>query len=141
LLVLVSGCGGGESYTERALEEYRVGSGADFAQARKKPAAKDLAAWRKKMKAVAPGSKDDFYQGLWVLNTQRDHDQHMRDHLAKSLYLRAAYFRVFGKPADVQKKGDHQVWSHSCTDGKVTLQGLLQVADAPDYLLLFPPKW
>ena len=59
-LLFLTGCGGGDSYTEKALEEYRVGNGADFRQARKKPAAKEVTAWQKKMKKVAAGSKDDF---------------------------------------------------------------------------------
>lgn len=139
--LLIVGCGGfGESYTDRALDEFRAGNTYDWRQKRKSPSAKDVAAVEKRVKSVAAGTRRDFYQALRILSNYRDHDDVAFTTLAKSSYPRAAYYRVFGAPDAVNTRDEPNTWSHSCSDGRVTLRGFLKSKAEPDVIMTFPHK-
>jgi hypothetical protein len=142
LLALFVGCGdvGGESYTAKALDEFRAGNAADWKEKGKKPPAKEVAALQKKVKNFKAGTKKDLHQALWLLSNQREHEELHFNTLAKSTYVRAAYFRVFGKPGEVRDKEEPNTWSHVCTDGKVTLRGFLKDKGEPANMTTFPHK-
>ena len=97
------------------------------------------------MKKVSPGSRADFEQALAILSTAREHDEYVRRTLGTSKYVRAAYFRIFGKPRanDIKIKGKDGIfdlWSHDLTDGKISLLGHYLVPDDKEYMVIYPPK-
>lgn len=142
LLILVAGCGegGGDSYTAKALEEFRNGNAADWKEKGKRPPAKDVAALKKQAKNWPAGSKKDFYQALHLLSNQREHDELHFTTLAKSTFVRESYYRVFGAPEEVRNKDEPNTWSHQCSDGKVTLRGYLKDKGQPANMTTFPQK-
>jgi hypothetical protein len=140
LLVLAAvGCGGEDSYTSKALDEYRAGKTYDFRKG-KRPAAKDVAAWEKKAKNYPAGSKQDLFQAFRILSNQRDHDDIAFTTLAKSSFIRTSYGRVFGKAENLNTKESPNSWSHTCTDGKVMFRGYWKMEGDPDCMLVFPQK-
>ena len=140
LLAMLVGCGDGDSYTAKALEEFRAGNSADWKEKGKPPPAKEVAALEKKTKNWKAGTKRDFYQALWLLSNQREHDEVAFTTLAKSTYVRASYNRVFGAPDEARTKEEPNTWSHMCSDGKVTLRGFLKDKGQPANMTTFPQK-
>jgi hypothetical protein len=140
--LLLIGCGesGGDSYTSKALAELRAGNTADWAEKKKRPPAKEVAIYEKKAKNFKAGSKNDLYQALWILSNQREHEELHFNTMAKSTYLREAYFRVFGPPDESRTNQEPNVWSHKCTDGAVTLRGFLKDKGDPKNLTTYPHK-
>jgi hypothetical protein len=142
LLTLVAGCSGGdESYTDRALAEFRAGHAADHYSKKKSPTSKEISAVTAKIKSVAPGSKADFMQAFMVLSSAREHDEYIAKTLGTSRFLRSTYFHVYGKPSEGPKdKAPFKTWAHTCTDGKIWITGHYQVPDDKDYMVVYPPK-
>ena len=142
LAFLLIGCGDGgdDSYTAKALEEFRAGKTFDWSEKGKRPSAKEVAAIGKKTKNFKAGSKNDLYQALRVLSNQREHEELHFNTFVTSTYVRASYSRVFGTPDEARVKEEPNVWSHVCTDGKVTLRGYLKVKDQPATMTTLPHK-
>jgi hypothetical protein len=141
LLVFVVGCAEPtSSYTSKALDEFRAGNSADWKEKGKRPPAKEVAALEKRTKNWPAGTKKDFYQALWLLSNQREHDEITFTTLAKSTYVRTAYKNVFGDPIEARTKEEPNTWSHQCSDGKVTLRGFLKDKGVPANMTTFPQK-
>lgn len=141
-LVAMVGCGGssGGSYTSRAMSEFRAGNGADHAESRKRPSAKEVAAIQKRVKSVDAGSKNDFYQAFWILSNQREHETFHFETLATSRFVRDAYKRVFGSPDALNTSVVPNSWSHRCTDGVISVRGVWKTKDQPAYMSTYPIK-
>ncbi len=140
LLFLGCGDGGGDSYTAKALDEYRAGKTFDYAPKGKRPSAKEVASYEKKTKSFKAGSKNDMFQALWLLSNQREHEELHFNTIATSTYMRDSYTRVFGPPDESDTKSKTHTWSHQCIDGKVTLHGFLKVKDDPKTMTTLPHK-
>jgi hypothetical protein len=144
IFVAMAGCGGGsfggESYTSKALDEFRAGNAYDWRAKKKRPSAKDVTAVESKIKSVAAGSRKDFHQAFRVLSNQRDHDEIAFTTLAKSSFNRATYNRVFGEPENANTRDEPNTWAHTCSDGKVTLRGYINSKSEPDVVTTFPQK-
>lgn len=145
LLIGAAGCGGGglggsDSYTAKAFDEFRAGSGADHFEKRKSPTKTEIAAVKKRIKSHPAGSRADLLQGLRILSNQREHEELHFNTIAKSTYVSDAYRRAFGTPESANTRDEPNSWSHTCTDGKVSLRGILKVKDQPNLMTMFPPK-
>ena len=142
-LIVAAGCGGGgSSYTDKAMSEFRAGNSFDFREKKARPSAKEVAHVEKMLKNVSAGTKADFVQALHiVLNPNRDQLEAVRDGLAKSNHFRAIYVRVFGAPDSLSTKDPNlNIWTHNCTDGKITVKGRFKTND-PDLMLINPSKY
>ena len=140
-LIAATGCGSGSSYTEKAMSEFRAGNSHEFHLQKKRPSAKEVAALQKTLKNHGSGTREDFKQALLVLNPNRDQLEAIRDGLAKSNYLRSAYFRVFGTPEATNLKDPNlNTWTHDCADGKITIKGRYKTND-PELMLINPSKY
>lgn len=143
-IFFVAGCGGGESssdsYTAKALEELRAGNTADAMEKRRAPKAAEIAVVKKRVKAYPAGSKRDLYQALWILSNQREHEELHFNTMAKSTYVIEAYKRVFGPMESINSRDEPNTWAHTCTDGKVTLRGVIKVKGQPELMMMYPPK-
>lgn len=144
MLAFAAGCGsggfGGDSYTSKALDEFRAGNAYDHHGKGKRPTAKEVTAVERKVKDAPAGSRKDFYQALRILSNYRDHDDIAFTTLAKSSYVRSSYKRVFGDPENANTKEEPNTWSHTCADGRVTLRGFLKSKAEPDIIMTFPQK-